>query len=205
MITTALSNATNNLVSFGSASVPFSFNMLPDSYTISSRQSAFVESPAQRRARVVFIMNPAAPGGSDRVQSWVKSQSSYTNTSKMSSPPSPSASTGRSKGHRRNRHSISSSDDLKSHLYPSNDKKHQRSSSYSPRTSPTTLHYPAYHLTSIPEDEPYIFYSTPITVPLLQTHQKSSAIEGAAPSPSHSDRTKRHQRHLSDLMAIPEE
>lgn len=183
-----------------SPSVPFTFDMLPQSYTTSSRQSAFVESPAQRRARVAFIINPGVPGGSDRVHSWVKSQSSYTVPSKMSSPSSSSASAGRSRGHRRNRHSVSSSDDLKTHVYPDSDsKKHQRSSSYSPRTSPTRLHYPAYHLSSIPEDEPYIFYSTPITVPLVQVHSKSPATEGASP------KTKRHRRQLSDLLAIPEE
>ncbi|KAL0574447.1 hypothetical protein V5O48_007511 [Marasmius crinis-equi] len=227
MIANALSNATNPLLSgsaltvdpaikgsFGfsntrlpSPSVPFTFDMLPSSYTSSGRQSAFVESPAQRRARVVFInqQQGASTGNDQRVQSWVKSQSSYTVSSpRMATPPSNKPSVARSKGHSRNRHSISSADDLKEHLHLGADKKPEKGHSYSPRTSPTALHYPALHLSSIPEDEPYVFYSTPITMPFVQSQPRSStATEDAL----HTSRgtVKRHQRHLSDLMSIQEE
>ncbi|KAF9264465.1 hypothetical protein L218DRAFT_958137 [Marasmius fiardii PR-910] len=139
--------------------------MLPDSYANSFRQKAFIESPAQRRARLQFLANQKT--GEQRVQTWLETQSTYT------VPPSKVPTRSSFKGHhRRNRNSI-----LKT--IPS------------PRTSPPAIpYYPAYQLSSIPEDEPYIFYSTPLP-------QKSPI------SPSRS--LKRHQRHLSDLRSIPEE
>ncbi|KAG7087698.1 hypothetical protein E1B28_013645 [Marasmius oreades] len=124
-----------------------SYNMLSHSYASSSRQQPFVESPAQRRARRQFLANQST--GEHKVQTWLKSQSTYTVTPGPRVAPSPSV-----KGHRRNRHSI--------------------------------LETRAYHLTSIPEDEPYILYSTPLP-------QKPSQTPSRVP--------RRHQH----LRSIPEE
>lgn len=177
-----------------SPTAPFSFDMLRNSYSISARQPAFVESPPQRRARADFVAKKKPQVTSDqRIQHWVKSQRDenlppMTTTATKSPIP-----TSKPKGHRRNRSSLSSTADLKSQL----------PESFSPRTSPTKHYFPAYNLTSIPEDEPYIFYSTSKShTPLTIVAPKSVPAETTlAARPS----SKRHQRHLSDLLAIPEE
>ncbi|KAK7045485.1 hypothetical protein VNI00_007738 [Paramarasmius palmivorus] len=186
--------ATQNVINGFPYSSLASYEMLRDSYATSTRQTAFVETVSQRRARVDFLAHNQRRGD-QRVESWVKEQASVATTSIM--PPTTTAA-AKSRGHRRNRFSLISSNQIQPLGV---------GQAHSPSRKP--LHYhPAAHITPIPEDEePYIVYSTPLIVqPSAMTRTQPPINEPYVlySTPSLSTATPR-QTHLPDLVSIPEE
>ncbi|ESK96703.1 hypothetical protein Moror_6720 [Moniliophthora roreri MCA 2997] len=180
--------------------------MLRDSYSYSgtsARQSAFVETPRQKRARVDFLQHKKQGDDDRRIETWVKEQAFVAATNKMAA-----VTAARSRGHRRNRLSVVSSTDLKDHLVGEDS---------SPLGSPRKAqqYYPAAHITPIPEDEEsYFVYSTPLIVqprapakvlPVNEPFMPYSAPASSKAALASSRSSSRHQPHLSDLGSIPEE
>ncbi|KAF9078298.1 hypothetical protein BDP27DRAFT_1309367 [Rhodocollybia butyracea] len=146
-------------------------------FTLSHRQHAFVESPAQRRARVAFLQKQEDT--ERRVDNWVREQVEQSAFMTTMSP-----GNAKVKGHKRN---------------PSL----RREGALAVKAVPDELllgHLlkDSRNLSSITEEdeEPYILYSTPS--PQFPT---AAAVPS---SPARSTKKISHYRRLSDLEAIPE-
>ncbi|KAJ3727341.1 hypothetical protein DFJ43DRAFT_1156965 [Lentinula guzmanii] len=183
------SNLLNSSLSLNSAlNSSFSFTK---SFTSSSRQQPFVETPAQRRARVAFLQKENHEGErrAERVESWVRDQAQH---SAFMVKPAKMLSESEKvyKGHKRG-----------SGTY-------RREGAFAPKLVPDEIILGRMFkdssnvLSSITEEEePYILYSTPIP----RYSMPAPYYNITHLSPTNSSRKPSHQRRLSDLEAIPEE
>ncbi|KIK65026.1 hypothetical protein GYMLUDRAFT_240358 [Collybiopsis luxurians FD-317 M1] len=186
---------------FGSSLSDLSLSFTtPSSFSTSPRQQAFVESPAQRRARIAFVQKQNRGEEEEkRVENWVREQAQQS--AFMIAAAKVSAEKAKvNKGH------------------------HKRSTSLQLQLRPEVLPRKGItdelmlgrmlkdssNLPSITEDEeeeePYIFYSTPLpqystttttTATTTSVYYNSNTSQRSPTRPS-------HQRRLSDLEVIPE-
>ncbi|KAJ3981613.1 hypothetical protein F5890DRAFT_1534500 [Lentinula detonsa] len=185
------SDLPNSSLSLNSAlNSSFSF---AKSFTSSSRQQPFVETPAQRRARVAFSQKDNHEGERrvERVESWVRDQAQHS-AFMVKSAKMLSENEKAYKGHKRR----------------SGTSSYRREGAFAPKLVPDEIILGRMFkdssnvLSSITEEEePYILYSTPIP----RYSMPAPYYNNTHPSPTNSSRKPSHQRRLSDLEAIPEE